>query len=42
MVPSEFIELTRMIVLHLITSNKLGGYSGLSVNDRIQVSFLLV
>jgi len=36
MVPSEFIELARTILLHLITSNKFGGYAGLWVKDRMQ------
>lgn len=34
--PSEFIELARTILLHLITSNKLGGYAGLWIKDRVQ------
>ena len=39
MVPSEFIELARTILLDLITSNKFGGYAGLWVKDRMKVSF---
>lgn len=41
MVPSDFIELARVILLDIITSNELGSYAGLWVKDRIQVSLFL-
>jgi N-alpha-acetyltransferase 35, NatC auxiliary subunit len=41
MVPSNFIVLARTILVDLITSKRFGGYAGLWVKDRMQVSFLL-
>jgi hypothetical protein len=42
LVPSEFIELARTILLDLITSNKFGGYAGLWVKDRMKVSLFFL
>ena len=40
-VPSEFIELARTILLDLINSNEFGGFAGHWTKDRIQVSSFL-
>jgi hypothetical protein len=36
-VPSDFIELARTILLDLMNSNQFGGFAELWVTDRIQV-----
>lgn len=41
MLPSNFIELARTILLELINSNRFGGYAELWVKDRIQVGLFL-